>query len=81
MVFGLDVLDFLQGLIMIDFDMLQLGVVVFGVLLMLQGKIMFFFMIFKVENGFFIEMDVDIVDVLIKCFIMYKLCVKVEIIK
>ena len=76
---GLDASDFLQGLITTDLDHLEPGAAAPGALLTPQGKIMFFFMISKADNGFLIETDAETVDALIKRLTMYKLRAKVEI--
>lgn len=78
---GPDASDFLQGLITTDLDTLEPGAAAPGALLTPQGKIMFFFMISKAENGLLIETDADTVDALTKRFTMYKLRAKVEITK
>ena len=78
---GPDASDFLQGLITTDLDTLEPGAAAPGALLTPQGKIMFFFMISKAENGLLIETDADTVDALTKRLTMYKLRAKVEITK
>lgn len=78
---GPDAADFLQGLITTDLDALETGVAAPGALLTPQGKIMFFFMISRANDGFLIETDAEAIDALIKRLTMYKLRAKVEIAK
>ena len=78
---GPDASDFLQGLITTDLDTLEPGQSAPGALLTPQGKIMFFFMISKSDDGFLIETDSDTIDALTKRLTMYKLRAKVDIAK
>lgn len=76
---GPEASDFLQGLITTDLDHLEPGDSAPGALLTPQGKIMFFFMISKADDGFLIETDADAIDALTKRLTMYKLRAKVDI--
>ncbi|MCD2171930.1 CAF17-like 4Fe-4S cluster assembly/insertion protein YgfZ [Rhizobium sp. C4] len=76
---GPEASDFLQGLITTDLDHLEAGAAAPGALLTPQGKIMFFFMISKTDDGFLIETDAEMVDTLVKRLTMYKLRAKVDI--
>ncbi|HWU63112.1 MAG TPA: folate-binding protein YgfZ [Ensifer sp.] len=76
---GPDAADFLQGLITTDLDGLEPGAAAPGALLSPQGKIMFFFMISRIDDGFLLETDADVADALVKRLTMYKLRAKVEI--
>ncbi len=78
---GPDASDFLQGLITTDLDTLETGAAAPGALLTPQGKIMFFFMISRMDDGFLIETDAEVLDALIKRLTMYKLRAKVDIAK
>lgn len=76
---GPDASDFLQGLITTDIDSLEPGATAPGALLTPQGKIMFFFMISRTNDGFLIETEAEMVEALVKRLTMYKLRAKVEI--
>jgi tRNA-modifying protein YgfZ len=76
---GADAAEFLQGLITTDIDALEPGIAYPGALLTPQGKIFFYFMISKAEDGFLIEIDADQAESLAKRLTMYKLRAKVEI--
>jgi folate-binding protein YgfZ len=76
---GPDAADFLQGLITTDIDTLEAGSAAPGALLTPQGKIMFFFMVSRDNDGFAIEIDGEQADAFAKRLTMYKLRAKVEI--
>ena len=71
--------EFLQGLITTDLDALQQGAAAPGALLTPQGKIFFFFMISKENDGFSIEIENSEAATFIKRLTLYKLRAKIEI--
>lgn len=76
---GDEATDFLQGLVTQDIETTASSGAVFSALLTPQGKILFDFFLATSANGFFIDVDADAADALVKRLTLYKLRAKVTI--
>ncbi len=76
---GADASDFLQGLVTTDIEALGDGIAMPSALLTPQGKILFYFLISRLPDGFLIEISADQADGFAKRLTMYKLRRAVEI--
>lgn len=76
---GPDAPGFLQGLVTSDVEGLQPGAAGYGALLTPQGKILFDFLIFRLEDGFLLDTRRTAAPALAKRLGFYKLRAKVEI--
>ncbi|MGE7369991.1 YgfZ/GcvT domain-containing protein [Neorhizobium sp. NPDC001467] len=76
---GADAQDFLHNLVTTDILGLPGGEARHGALLTPQGKILFDFLIWRIDDGFAIEIDTSERDALVRRLTMYKLRAAVEI--
>ena len=79
LVTGAEAESFLQNLITTDLPGLEPGTAAPGALLTPQGKILFFFLIARIDGGFALETTLSERDALIKRLTLYRLRARVEI--
>ncbi len=76
---GEDARKLLQGIITNDMDRLDTQPAMLAGLLSPQGKVLFDFFVVKVDGGYLLDVDTDLVESLVKRLVMYRLRAKASI--
>lgn len=76
---GTDARGFLQNLVTCDMDDVERDGAAYGALLTPQGKVLFDFILVKIDDGYLVDMRRDAVGELVKRLSFYKLRAKVEV--
>ncbi|WOC15151.1 YgfZ/GcvT domain-containing protein [Pseudochrobactrum sp. MP213Fo] len=80
LVSGIDAESFLQSILTADLLSLESGVVRVSALLSPQGKILYDFLISRIENGFRLDIAQELAEAFAKRLVLYRLRAKAEII-